>query len=624
VESTGVMIIYLGRLPDAGQIAALKYQSGRDALRPGSLGEGRPAGDHGKGDPMSAIRVGGRRRAGLAAAAIACMSLATAVAVDTPASASGGSAAPSASVSCSGSRTVLQLQADMARGALSSAALTSCYLDRIAATNDELHAVIQTFTLTARLEAAASDARRRAGVVPRSALEGVPILVKDNVDTSGPANQKTTAGSLALDQASTPGDAVVAAKLRAAGAVILGKANLSEWAEFRSLPGSAGWSAEGGQTRNPFGLNRSPCGSSSGSAAAVVAGLAAVTIGTQTTSSIVCPSGQDGAVGIKPTRGLVSNAGVVPISFGMDIPGPIARSVTDAAVVLGVIQGIDWTDPGDISTPRTAQVLAATQRNYLTAITDPAQRAAAPLAGKYIGVWSGVGSNADVSAVLAQSVATLTAMGAQVVDVDSFFPAATMNQLSADTATKLLNEFKNNIATYLATRGGTHPSDLQGLIDFDNAHASTELGVLGGNQLIFDTSNTFSGDLSDPAYLAASDAVLAAGRSMIDGAIANAVPGHRLSAIIAPSNGPANKIDLVSGDNFAQKVDSSLPASAAGYPAISVPAGFACNNQLPVGLTFFGTAFSEPTLIGAGYAFEQRTDEFRSPPLTPVVTCPTD
>lgn len=490
--------------------------------------------------------------------------------------------------------TVLDLQRAMAERRLDSVTLTRIYVGRIRLLNPRLHAVIETNPQAVR-DAGRSDAyRRRHGA--RSALEGIPVLLKDNVDTAD--LQHTTAGSAALLGARPARDAFLVQRLRAAGAVILGKANLSEWANFRSTSSSSGWSARGGQTNNPYVLDRNPCGSSSGSAVAAAANLAAVTIGTETDGSILCPSGATGVVGVKPTLGLVSRAGVVPISAEQDTAGPITRNVTDAAAVLSVIQGVDRRDPA------TAPAAPYTDRDYLGALKPDALR------GKRIGVWrAAAGDNADVLGVLDRSIATLRARGATVVD-NIQLPG--LDQVDATEFPALLVEFKHDINAYLAATPGRHPADLAGLIAFNTAHANTELRYFG--QEIFEAAQATSGNLNDPAYRMQRATATTAARNAIDSTVAN----QRLDAILGPTNGPAWVTDLRNGDNVTGFVGSSTPAAVSGYPNLTVPAGYS-DGALPLGVSFFGGRFSEPTLIALGYAFEQATRARKPPAYLPTL-----
>ncbi|MEV7012566.1 amidase [Streptosporangium sp. NPDC051022] len=480
--------------------------------------------------------------------------------------------------------TVLDMQRAMDRGRFDSATLTRFYLDRIRTVDPLLHAVIATNPAALR-EAEQSDQRRRRGA--RGPLEGIPVLLKDNIDTAGPLH--TTAGSLALLGSRPARDAFLVQRLRAAGAVILGKANLSEWANFRSTRSSSGWSAVGGQVNNPYVLDRNPCGSSSGSAVAVAASLAAVTIGTETDGSIVCPAGLNGVVGIKPTIGLVSRAGVVPISLAQDTAGPITRNVTDAAAVLSVIQGVDPRDPATVP---------GGGRDYLKALRPDA------LAGKRIGVWrSAAGNEREVLATLDATVATLKARGATVVDN---LELEGLDQVGEVEFPALMTEFKHDLNAYLAGTPGRHPGDLAGLIEFNKRNASTELRYFG--QELFEQSQATTGDLNDPEYRALREKATSLARKAIDSVVAE----NRLDAVLAPTNNGAWLTSLTKGDDFTDFVATSTPSAVSGYPAITVPGGYA-RNVLPLGVTFFGGRFSEPTLIALGYAFEQ-AGQVRKPP----------
>jgi amidase len=478
--------------------------------------------------------------------------------------------------------TIPELQEAMAHHRLTSIELTAFYLDRIEDLNPALHAVIATAPL-ALVEAAFSDLRRAARQL-RGPMDGIPILLKDNVDTR---ELRATAGSEALAHARGR-DAFLVRRLREAGAVILGKTNLSEWANFRSFLSSSGWSAIGGQTNNPYVLDRNPCGSSSGSGAGVSANLAVVAIGTETDGSIVCPSGQNGVVGIKPTLGLVSRTGVVPISAEQDTAGPMARNVTDAAVVLSVLTGVDPEDP---ATAASAGHIAPDYTRFLD------RRA---LVGKRIGVWRRVtGGDAATDAVFDQFIAAIQAAGATPVEVD----LPLQDVIGNNEFPALLNEFKHDIDAYLARTGGRHPADLQGLIDFDNAHAATEMPFF--QQEIFDLAQTFSGALTDPTYQQQRAAATGAARQSIDQTMASL----QLDAIAAPTNSPAWLTTLGQGDAFV--FGSSAPAAVAGYPNISVPMGFA--GALPIGVSLFASRFEEPKLIALAFAVEQ-TLHARQPP----------
>jgi amidase len=490
--------------------------------------------------------------------------------------------------------TVLDLQHAMDAHRLNSVALTVFYLDRIRALNPKLHAVIET-NPDAIKDAVASDLRRlRHG--SRGPLEGIPVLLKDNVDTADRLH--TTAGSFALLGAKPARDAFLVQRLRAAGAVILGKANLSEWANFRSLTSSSGWSGRGGQTNNPYVLDRNPCGSSSGSGVAAAASLATVTIGTETDGSIVCPSGANDDVGIKPTLGLVSRAGVIPISAQQDTAGPITRNMTDAAAVLSVIQGVDPRDPA------TAAAAPYVHRDYLAALQKDALR------GKRIGVWRGGGDNPDADVVLASTIDTLKRLGATVVDnID--LPG--INDAFNNEFPALLLEFKHDINAYLAGTPGSHPADLAGLIAFNKAHADIEMPFF--QQEIFELAQATSGDETDPTYRQQRATATGAARNAIDSAIA----ANHLDAILAPTNGPAWVTNLQTGDDFTNFTSASGPGAVAGYPDLTVPAGYDSHGVLPIGMSFFGGRFSEPTLISLGYAFEQATHAHRAPTFLPTL-----
>ncbi len=491
--------------------------------------------------------------------------------------------------------TIPQLQRAMNAGRITSMQLTRGYLTRIRRLNPLLHAVITTNPDAVR-EATASD-RRRAAHDLLGPLDGVAVLLKDNVDTHD--REPTTAGSLALAHARPARDAFLLQRLRAAGAIVIGKANLSEWANFRSTQSSSGWSAVGGQTNNPYVLDRNPCGSSSGSAAGVAANLATVAIGTETDGSIVCPSGTNGDVGIKPTLGLVSRTGVVPISHEQDTAGPIARNTTDAAVTLGALTGVDPDDPA------TAASKGHSFTDYTRFLTPDA------LTGARIGVWRAglTGASPETDAIYDRTVARLRALGATVVDPTDL---PYQDKIGSNEGTALNVEFKHDINAYLAATGGRHPKDLAGLIAFNKAHARQELRYFG--QETFEQAQATSGDLTDPTYLKARRTATSLARRSIDETLAK----HTLDAIIAPTNSPAWTTDLVNGDHFL--LGSSTPAAVSGYPSITVPMGNSFG--LPVGLSFIGTRWSEPKLLGLAYSFERHTHARRAPQFLP--TLPTD
>ncbi|MFL6139774.1 MAG: amidase [Frankiaceae bacterium] len=483
--------------------------------------------------------------------------------------------------------TIPQLERLMDRHRLSAVQLTRFYLHRIEKLNPALHAVI-TVSPRALADARAADRARRAG--HHAPLLGIPVIVKDNIDTTG---MPTTAGSLAL-KGSTPPDAFIVTRLRKAGAIILGKANLSEWANFRSTQSSSGWSAVGGQNNMPYALDHNPCGSSSGSGVAAAADLATVAVGTETDGSIVCPAGTNGDVGIKPSLGLVSRTGIVPISAQQDTAGPIARNVTDAAVLLRVLAHVDPEDPATKAQKRHVP------SSYAAFLDKGA------LQGARIGVWraGNFGFSPETDAIMEQTISRLRSLGATIVDpTDIPIDAAYDPEFTA-----LLYEFKHDIAAYLQrwTAPG-YPKTLQDLIDFDNAHAAKEMPYFG--QEIFELAQA-TGSLSDPAYVKARADAKRIARHAID----DTMRANDLDAIIAPTNSPAWTTDLINGDHFL--VGSSSPAAIAGYASITVPAG--SSFQLPVGVSFIGGRWSEPKLISLAYAWEQATHLRRPPQFLPT------
>jgi amidase len=498
--------------------------------------------------------------------------------------------------------TIPQLEALMNSHRINSVELTNFYLRRIRQLNPELNAVI-TVSPTALADARVADRARRNG--DHRPLLGLPIIVKDNVNTTG---MPTTAGSWAL-AGSTPGDAFIAQKLKAAGAIIIGKANLSEWANFRSAPSSSGWSGIGGQTNMPYVLDRNPCGSSSGSGVVAAADLAVAAVGTETDGSIVCPSGANGDVGIKPTLGLWSRAGVVPISANQDTAGPIARNVTDAAVLLGAATGIDSNDSAT-----TAQAGHAFT-DYTQFLNDKA------LQGARIGVWrAGTYDPALVGPVvepiLSRTIAALRAQGATVIDGTDIDLSATNHELDA-----LLCEFKTDIATYLHTyvhgtnpvSGQAYPQTLADLIAFDQAHQNLE-GPW--NDLIFELAEATNGrDAQCAAFRAQTTPPV---QAAIDGLMA----ANHLDAVIALTNGPAwptndnpNEGDL--NGHFEYFVGSSTAAAVSGYADITVPTGY--DQGLPLGITFIGGRWAEPKLVGLAYDYEQATHVRVPPQFIPTI-----
>lgn len=492
--------------------------------------------------------------------------------------------------------SITQLQSSLQNGALTSTGLATNFIQRIYKLDQAGPRVNSVIELNPDALSIAKQRDTDRASHPHDALWGIPVLLKANIDTGD--KMPTTAGSLALLGAPAPRDATVAAKLRDAGAVILGKANLSEWANFRSTRSSSGWSGRGGLTRNPYVLDRSACGSSSGSAAAVAAGFVTVAIGTETNGSIICPSAANGVVGIKPTVGLVSRAGIVPISSTQDTAGPIARDVRDAAIVLTAIAGSDPRDPAT----REANAHATDYTKFLDANA---------LKGKRIGVVRQMaGHNPDVDRLLKESIAVLRAQGATVID---HVKIPHVEDYGKAESTVLLYQFKHGINAYLATRHGLAVHSLADLIAFDKAHAAEEMPWFG--QELF-TEAEAKGPLTDKAYKDALKKLQTlAGPQGIDAAMR----AQHLDALLAPSQDPAWRIDLADGD--AGVPSSYGPAAVAGYPAITVPAGLV--HGLPVGMLFFGHKWSEPTLIGIAYAYEQATRALRHPQFLTTLPAPT-
>jgi amidase len=491
------------------------------------------------------------------------------------------------------SASISGLQRAMAGGGLTAGALARHYLDRIAAANPALGAVIAV-TPDALDQAAESDAARQAGR-PRGPLEGIPVLVKDNVQVAGLA---ATAGSPALLGARPP-DAFIVARLREAGAVILAKANLSEWANFRSTRSTSGWSTVGGQTANPYALDRNPSGSSSGSAAGLSAGLAALAVGTETDGSIVSPSSACGVVGVKPTHGLVSRTGIVPLSLAQDTAGPMATSVADAAALLSVLAAADPTDsaadhPGPVD---------------YTALLDQTA-----LEGARIGIWRGASAAADAvtEALLDVAVGCLRLLGAVVVDpVD----LPDIDKVTEPEFDALNYEFKHGINCYLKylaefADGPELPGSLADLIGFNERNAAAVLARFG--QEIFQAAESTSGDLSDPGYLELREAAGRLARTAVETPAAE----HQLDAIFALTANPAWLTDYVLGDHSV--FGTSRPGAVSGWPTVSVPFGYV--SGLPVGVSFLGPRWSEPRLLALAYAFEQATNSRRAPELRPSAT----
>jgi amidase len=475
--------------------------------------------------------------------------------------------------------TVTELQQKMESGELTSEAICKKYLERIEKVDPYLHAVIE-LNPDALDIARSLDKERLEGKV-RGALHGIPVMIKDNIDTGD--KMMTTAGSLALEGNVVGKDAFIVRKLREAGAVLLGKTNLSEWANFRSDNSSSGWSGRGGQVHNPYCFDRSPCGSSSGTGAAVSANLCTIGIGTETNGSIVCPSGINGLVGIKPTLGLWSRAGIIPIAHSQDTAGPMCRNVSDAAILLGTLAE---SDPNDAETHIEKGEILSDYTPFLKADG---------LAGKRIGIASQMlPTDGRVKALFDQAVEALKSGGAEIVEKVEF---EHNRKWGAPSYQVLLYEFKADLNKYLAEHPSAPVKTMEEIIGFNKNNADREMPWFG--QEIFEEAQK-KGDLTTEEYLEAlKNSKLYAGKEGID----KVMEEHNLDAIIAQTNGPAWTIDWVNGDHFSG--GSSSPAAISGYPNVTVPMGYVAG--LPVGISFFGKAWSEGKLIEIAFAFEQAT-----------------
>ncbi|MBA3232043.1 MAG: amidase [Acidobacteria bacterium] len=491
--------------------------------------------------------------------------------------------------------TISELQNEMAAGRYTSRQLVELYLRRIEEldrSGPTLRSIIETNPDALRIADELDTERRERG--PRGPLHGVPIVVKDNIDTAD--RMTTTAGSLALEGSIAERDAFVIERLRAAGAVILAKTNLSEWANIRSTNSSSGWSARGGQVKNPYALDRNPCGSSSGSGVAVAANLAAAAIGTETDGSVVCPAGANGIVGIKPTVGLVGRSGIIPISHTQDTAGPMARTVTDAAILLSAVAGRDPRDPATGPAADRAQDFAAG--------LDPDA-----LLGARIGVSRKrhFGYSPEADRVIEAAIEAMRAQGAVIVDPVEI---PTVEQIFECELEVLLYEFKAGLNEYLAGLGPDAPvRTLADVIAFNRREREREMPFFG--QELFEMAET-KGPLTSREYRTHLESC--AKRAGADG-IDAVMKQHQLDALVAPTGSPAWPIDLVNGDHFLGA--SSGPAAVAGYPNITVPAGEVFG--LPVGISFFGTAWSDAKLIQLAYAFEQATRHRRGPGFLPTL-----
>lgn len=481
------------------------------------------------------------------------------------------------------------LQLLMQQGTLSSNQLVRYYLDRIEAIDrngPRLNSIIETNPQAIEI-AMALDAERKASG-PRGPMHGIPVILKANIDTAD--KMETTAGSLALKGHRPSSDAFIVKQLRESGAVILGKANLSEWANFRSDWSSSGWSSIGGQTKNPYDLARNPCGSSSGSAVAVAASLTSVAVGTETNGSVVCPSSVNGIVGIKPSLGLLSRSGIIPIAHSQDTAGPMGRTVKDAAILLAAMVGADPADPLAGSFPKTIP-------DFTAGLSKDA------LAGARIGVFRGhygAGKDMRVEKIVADTIATLKSLGAEIIDpieIDKTGMGDAQYQV-------LLYEFKADLNAYLEDSDAPIRS-LAGIIEFNEANADMVMPHFGQDTMI---EAQAKGPLSDEEYLQA----LAESKRIARNGIDNALKNHNLDALIAPTRGTAWLTDHINGDRSTGISSSSL-AAVSGYASITVPAGDILG--LPIGISFIGGEFSDARLIQLAYAFEQ-AGYVRKPPLT--------
>jgi amidase len=490
--------------------------------------------------------------------------------------------------------TIADLQNGMASGKFTSQSLVTRYLNRIEEIDKRGPAINAVIELNPEALATASDLdnERKAGR-GRGPLHGIPVLIKDNIDTHD--RMTTTAGSLALGGSIPLQDSTVAKQLRGAGAVILGKTNLSEWANFRSSHSSSGWSGRGGQTKNPYVLDRNPCGSSSGTGAAIAANLAAIGVGTETDGSVVCPSNANSLVGIKPTVGLISRAGIIPISHSQDTAGPMCRSVTDAATLLGVLAGID---PRDDATKAGAGKSATDYTKFLVANG---------LQGARIGVHrKGFGFNDAVDKLMGDCIDIIKHRGATIVDPADIPTAGKFDDSELEV---LLYEFKADLNSYLASLGPRAPvKSLKEIIDFNEQYRDREMPYFG--QDLF-TKAQAKGPLTEKAYR---DALAKNHRMSRKEGIDFVMDKNKLDALITPTGGPGWTTDWINGDHFTGGY--STTSAVAGYPHITVPAGYVFG--LPVGISFFGRAWSEPTLIKLAYAFEQATRARRAPQFLPT------
>jgi len=489
--------------------------------------------------------------------------------------------------------SIIDLQTALQSGKYTSRSLVEKYLDRIRDIDKDgprLNSVIEINPDAESIATALDRERKDKGA--RGPLHGIPILIKDNIDTAD--RMMTTAGSLALLGGKPSQDAFVAKRLREAGAVILGKTNLSEWANFRSNHSSSGWSGRGGQTKNPYALDRNPCGSSSGSGAAPSANLCAAAIGTETDGSVVCPSSANSLVGIKPTVGLVSRAGIIPIAHSQDTAGPMTRTVSDAVILLGALTG---QDPRDSATKASQGKALSDYTRFLD--RDGLKGMRLGIARKYFGF------NDRVDKLMSERLADLKRLGAVLIDPADI---PTNGKFDDSELEVLLYEFKADLNAYLASRGsGTNIHSLKDLIDFNEKNRDREMPFFG--QDLFMKAQE-KGPLTSPKYLQALRKNHLLSRTQ---GIDFVMKRHRLDALVAPTGGPPWPTDLINGDHFTGGYSSA--SAVAGYPHITVPAGYVFG--MPVGISFFGGAYSEPTLIKIAYAFEQGTRARQPPKFLP-------
>lgn len=483
--------------------------------------------------------------------------------------------------------TIAQLQAGYKAGTFTITDVVKAYLDRIEAIDKngpQLNSII-VVNPDALLIAAELDKELAAGK-NRGPLHGIPVIIKDNINTSD--KMATTAGAIALKNSFPKTDSWVAKKLREAGAIIIAKSNLSEWANFRASFSSSGWSGIGGQTKNPYVLDRNPCGSSSGSGAAVSANLCALAIGTETDGSIVCPSNNNGIVGIKPTVGLISRSGIIPISFSQDTPGPMCRTVEDAAICLGALTGIDSTDSKTFDS----------EGKFLNDYTRFLKKDG--LKGKRIGLLKeSMGFHYKVDSLMSQTVNFLKSQGAEVIELDFSLPS----EVEKSSLNVLFFEFKDGLNKYFASLGNT--AKVKSLADLIAFNKSDSIELRYFDQKILETAEE-KGSLESPEYKAALATMLKGTRKE---GIDKLMDEHQLDALMLPTGSPAWKTDLVDGDHFMG--GNSSFAAIAGYPNITVPMGFI--DELPVGVSFFGRAWSETVLLEIAYEFEQGTKVRKAP-----------